>query len=133
MPRPANQVGAEWRPISCVHTASTQHAQASLARCAPHSAPYHDVRVLGAAPCGWAGAIAQLEGPILLGSDKEVPRQQTANAQAEEDDVSAIEAVLGPLQARARAVQAGQRLWVSSERAGHRSIGGVGALTHGVL
>ena len=69
------------------------------------SSPYQDVRVLRLLPSGWAGAVAEFEYPVLLGRDKEVPWQQAANAQAEEDDVGPIVAVLGPLQAGWWAVQ----------------------------
>lgn len=58
--------------------------------------PYQDVRVLRLFPWGWAGAVAEFEYPVLLGRDKEVPWQKAANAQAEENDVGTIEAVLGP-------------------------------------
>lgn len=69
----------------------------------------------------------EFEYPVLLGSDKEIPWQQAANAQAEEDDVGTTEAVLGPLQAGWRVVQQllQQRFLVSSERAARGSVGGV--------
>lgn len=61
--------------------------------------PYQDVRVFRYLPWRWAGAVTEFECPVLLGSDKEVPWQEAANSQAEEDDVGAIAAVLGLLQA----------------------------------
>lgn len=108
-------------------TAALPPIQQSAPRLPGGRCPYQDVRVLGCLPWGWAGAVAEFEYPVVLGSDKEVPWQEAAYAQAEEDDVGSVEAVLRPWQAGWGAVQQllKQCLLVGTQRAACGSVDGV--------